>query len=126
MAEIKGFGMVHWETMDANGNMVLIKVPAYYVPTVEMCLLSPQDYTCYHEIDMPNAYAGNADFMQIQIVNPEHQPGKLSNTVTVHANICMGSRLPFLSGSPHIPQSSKGFQPCKSTTRLQHALMPIE
>ena len=47
--------MVHWETMDADGNMVLIKVPAYYVPTVEMRLLSPQDYTRYHEIDMPNA-----------------------------------------------------------------------
>ena len=45
MAEIKGFGMLHWETMDANGDAVLIKVPAYYMPTVEMCLLSPQDYT---------------------------------------------------------------------------------
>ena len=40
MAEIKGFGMVHWETMDANVNMVLIKAPAYYVPTVKMYLLS--------------------------------------------------------------------------------------
>ena len=113
MAEIKEFGMVHWETMDANGKMVLIKVPAYCVPTVEMRLLSPQDYTRYHEIDMPNAYAGNANFMQLQIATPEHQPGKLSSTVTVHANICMGSCLPFLSGSPYIPQPSKGFQPCK-------------
>ena len=90
MAEIKGFGMVHWKTIDANGNMVLIKVPAYYVPTVEMCLLSPQDSTRYHEIDMPNAHAGNADFMQLQITTPEHQPGKQSSTVTVHANVCMG------------------------------------
>ena len=71
MAEIKGFGMVHWETMDASGNMVLIKVPAYYIATVEMRLLSTQDYTRYHEIDMPNACAGNADFMQIQIATPE-------------------------------------------------------
>ena len=36
MAEIKGFSMVHWETMDANGDMALIKAPAYCVPTVEM------------------------------------------------------------------------------------------
>ena len=36
MAEIKGFGMVHWETMDANCDITLIKVPAYCVPTVEM------------------------------------------------------------------------------------------
>ena len=72
MAEIKSFGMVHWETMDADGNMVLIKVPAYYVQTVEMRLLSPQDYTRCHEIDMPNAFAGNADFMELQIATPEH------------------------------------------------------
>ena len=38
----------------------------------------------------------------------------------------MGSRLPFLSGLPHIPKSSMGFRPFKSTARLQHALMPIE
>ena len=126
MAEIKDFGMVHWETMDTNGNMVLIKVPAYYVPTAEMCLLSPQDYIRYHEIDMHNAYAGNADFMQLQIATPKHQPGKQSSTVTVHTNVCMGSRLPFLSGSPHIPKSSKGCWPCKASKQLQHALMPIE
>ena len=69
--------------------------------------------------------AGNADFMQLQIATPDHQPGKQSSTVIVHANICMGSRLPFLSGSPHIPQPSKGFWPCKSTTQSQHASMPI-
>ena len=56
-------GMVHWETMDANGNTVLIKVPANYVPTVEMCLLSPQDYTCYNKIEIKHAYSGNANFM---------------------------------------------------------------
>ena len=126
MAEIKGFGMVHWETMDAKGNMVLIKVPAYYVPTVELRLLSPQDYTRCYEINMLNAYAGNANFMQIQIATPDHHPGKHSSTMTVHANICMGLLLPFLSGSPHIPKSSRAVQPCKSTTRLQHTLMPIE
>ena len=38
----------------------------------------------------------------------------------------MSSRLPFLSGSPHTPKSSKGFCPCKSTTQSQHALMPIK
>ena len=46
MAEIKGFGMVHWETMDTDGNMVLIKVPAYYVPTVEMRLLFHATPSC--------------------------------------------------------------------------------
>ena len=42
LAEIQGFGMVHWETVDVNGKTILIKVPAYYVPTVDMRLLSPQ------------------------------------------------------------------------------------
>ena len=115
-----------WETMDADGNMVLIKAPAYYLPTVKMRLLSPQDYTRYHEINMPNAYPGNADFMQLQIATPHHQPGKHSCTITVHTNICMGSCLPFLSGSPHIPKSSKGCQPCKTSKQSQHALMPIK
>ena len=75
MAEIKGFGIVHWETMDANGDMVLIKVLAYSVPIVKMRLLSPQDYTWCHEIDTEHAHLGNADFMQLQIATPEHQPG---------------------------------------------------
>ena len=76
MADIKGFGMVHWETTDANGNMVLIKVPAYYVPTVEMQLLSPQDYMPHNKIDIKHTYSGNANFMQLQIATPAHHPGK--------------------------------------------------
>ena len=89
MAEIKGFGMVHWETMDANGNMVLIKVPAYSVSKVEMQLLSPQDYVKYHEIETQHACSSNTNFMQLQIITPEHLPGKRTSTVTVHLNICM-------------------------------------
>ena len=109
--------MVHWETMDANGIMVLIKVPAYCAPTIEMHLLSPQDYTQYHEIDTEHAYLGNADFMQQQIATPEHQPGEQTSTMTVHANICMGAQLPFLAGSCHLPTSSKErFKTCDSTT----------
>ena len=120
MAEIKGFGMVHWETMDANGNMALIKVPAYCIPTVKMCLLSPQNYTQYHAIDIEHAYSGNANFMQLQIAMPAHQPGKQTSTVMVHANICMGARLPFLAGSCHLPTSSKEhFKTCDSTTQMQ-------
>ena len=75
---------------------------------------------------MPNAYTGNADFMQLQIATPDHQPGKHSCAVTVHANICMGAHLPFLSGSPHIPKSSKGCRPCKTSKQLHHTLMPIK
>ena len=43
--------------------------------------------------------------------------------MTVHANVCMGAQLPFLSGSQHIPSLSEDcFQSCKSSMRSQHAL----
>ena len=76
MADIKGFGMAHWETMDANGNMALIKVPAYFVPSVKMQLLSLQDCTQCNKIEIKCACSGNADFMQLQIATPEHHSGK--------------------------------------------------
>ena len=127
MAEIKGFGMVHWETMVANGNIVLIKVPACYVPTVKMRLLSPQDYSRYNEIEIKHTYSSNADFMQLQIATPDHLSGKQTSTVMVHANICMGACLPFLAGLCHIPPSPKEqFKPCKFTTRLQLALTSVQ
>ena len=99
MAEIKGFDMVHWENMDTNGNTVLVKVPAYYVPTIKMCLKSPQDYTQDYKIEIEHAYSANANFIQLQIAMPEHHHGKRTSTVTVYANICMGAQLPFLAGS---------------------------
>ena len=117
MAEIKGFGVVHWETMDANCNTALIKVPAYYVPTVEMCLLSPQDYTHYNKIEIKHSCSDNANFMQLQIATPDHLPGKQTSTVKVHANICMGACLPFLAGSCHVlPSHKEQFGPGKSAT----------
>ena len=126
MAEIKGFGMVHWDVMDANGNTVLIKVPAYCVPVVDMQLLSPQNHTQYHEIDVEHAYSGNADFMQPQIAMPEHWPGEQTSTMRVHANICMGAHLLFLAGSCHLPPTAKeGFETCDSTAQLQHALTSV-
>ena len=109
--------------MDANGDMALIKVPAHYVPTVKMQLLSPQDHACCNEIEIEHTFSGNADFMQLQIAAPDHLPGKRTSAMTVHADICMGARFPFLVGSQHAPPSVKEqFKTCNSTTRLQHAL----
>ena len=76
VAETKCFGMVHWESMDTNGNIVLIKVPTYYVPTVKMQLLSPQENMKCHEIEIEHACSGNVNFMQLQIRTSEHLPGR--------------------------------------------------
>ena len=100
LAEIQGFGMVHWETVDVNGKTVLIKVPAYYVPTVDMRLLSPQDYSRYHRLQGEVTYHGNADTMYMSVKTSQDALDK--DVTTVFAHMCLGSNLPFLSACTYI------------------------
>ena len=50
LTKIQGFGMLHWETIDIEGNIILIKVLSYYVLDISLHLLSPQDYAKYHHL----------------------------------------------------------------------------
>ena len=50
-AIIRGFGLVHWRTMSETGEPLIIKVPCYYCPDIQLRLFSPQDYARYHKQD---------------------------------------------------------------------------
>ena len=119
IAQIEGFGILHWATVDVEGQPVLIKVPGYHVPSVQMRLLSPQDYTRYHGIkieDDGNTYFGNDDRMSMFVL---HSPSLPLAKVT--APIDLQSRLPFFfaeslqslqpSASPAQPDPC----PCRAT-----------
>ena len=50
-ATIEEFSMAHWHTVTEEGEPVMVQVPAYYVPSIELQLFSPQDYSHYHKQD---------------------------------------------------------------------------
>ena len=49
-ASIQGFGLVSWHTVSEEGTPLIVKVPAYYAPDIQLRLFSPQDYARYHKL----------------------------------------------------------------------------
>lgn len=94
-AKIEGFGMLRWDVLTVDGVRRTIEVPGYYSPSVEMRLLSPQDYCRYHKLNPEiSHWEGSADWMTMEL-----KVGKDSNNSSlerIHANIDPSSRLPFL------------------------------
>ena len=47
--EIIGAGMIHWMVINDEGELILLRVPGYYVPKSDQKLLSPQQYSVFHQ-----------------------------------------------------------------------------
>ena len=80
MAQIEGFGILHWTVTDVHGETLVLRIPGYYAPTVEMRLCSPQDYARYYEMDYDFTFSGNAHGMQMC-----HEDVIMSNWLTIEA-----------------------------------------
>ena len=94
-AKIEGFGILRWDIITTDGERRTIAVPGYYSPTVQLRLLSPQDYCRYHHFDPTvSQYRGSAEWMSIDI-KANDDPSDFS-TSEVLAQIDPQSRLPFL------------------------------
>jgi hypothetical protein len=48
-SEIKAFGIVKWQVYDVGGVLRDILTPAYYIPSSDQRLLSPQSYAKFHQ-----------------------------------------------------------------------------
>ena len=97
-ATIEGFGILRWDVISDGGKRRTILVPGYYSPTVQLRLLSPQDYARYHHFDTSgHSYAGNANWMTMQL-QKEECDSKSKKHDLIHANIDPSSRLPFVLG----------------------------
>ena len=93
-AKIEGFGMLRYDVISDKGNRRTILVPGYYAPTVQMRLISPQDYANYHHLPVDEyQYAGNAQWMFMCLKTDSDNP---TDQELAFANIDPGSRLPFL------------------------------
>ena len=93
LAKIEGFGILRWDTMTSDGNRIAILVPGYFSPTVQLRLLSPQDYCRYHHLSNNEPhYSGNSDWMHMHV---KDAADKLQEVVAV---IDGGGRLPILVG----------------------------
>jgi len=94
VSPIKGFGILQYDVYTDDGSPpISIRVPGYFVPNVEMRLLSPQDYVRFHRISVPgeSSFAGNAELMVMTVLKPDNTLASIS------AMMDFQSRLPFLS-----------------------------
>ena len=67
-AKIEGFGMHHYNIVTNQGKQCTLLVPGYLAPTVQMRLISPQDYAHYHHFPTDEyQFAGNAHWMFMYI-----------------------------------------------------------
>jgi hypothetical protein len=67
-ASILGEGVVHWDIISEEGNLVQIKVHCKHVPAASTRLLSPQDYCQYHQLDrFQDQYGGNSDYFWLNV-----------------------------------------------------------
>lgn len=99
-AKIEGFGILRWDIISDMGLRQTILVPGYFSPTVQLRLLSPQDYNRYHHMDnsVPQ-YSGNSDWMYMNLHVPNvDDEGSRDVKHVAFANIDSASRLPFLFG----------------------------
>jgi hypothetical protein len=46
--KIKAFGIVRCVVYDVDGTARLLRVPSYYIPDSDICLMSPQSYDQFH------------------------------------------------------------------------------
>ena len=97
-----------------RGEPVVIKVPCYYSPNIELHLFSPQDYTCYHKMS-PHSISmmGSQNWFGFQLcdnvdgdvrmihsnINPQisailflHQEFAPVHSVVHITNMCRGSQ----------------------------------
>ena len=94
-AQIQGFGMLHWKVIDRNGKAIILKVPGYYCPAIQMRLLSPQDYCRFHKIYPVQGknYWGTMDGMSMFILRDD-----ADGLATIDAPMEPMSRLPMIFG----------------------------
>ena len=137
MAQIKGFGMLRWQTIDEKGHKTIIRVPGFYAPAIPMRLFSPQDYGRYHSFDMeePSMTGSHAWFSFTCLVDAEIDKvaaDKEETTTVVTHNEPM-SRLFFFycerngKPSPVLPDPAEAPssqvpqpQPCPCTHKTAH------
>ena len=80
--KVQGKGIIKWHILDSSGQEILIEVPGYHIPGVEVRLLSPQV--------LLNLIGGNYIGSTSGIVL------SLDNNIELDAKYCPHSRLPFL------------------------------
>ena len=126
---IQGFGMIHWRTTNLEGNSVIIKVPGYFVPNVDMRLMSPQDYVRYHDLSTPGEmnYYGNGESMMMNVLRTDSSGFPIRDTkfspsqTTINAWIDARSRLPFFTADHPTTIKPPEFEKSKTCHHSAHA-----
>ena len=63
MAKIAGHGLVCWNLVSDNGNILSLKLPCHHVPEAKIRLLSPQDFCQFNDLDhSKDHFGGNSNY----------------------------------------------------------------
>lgn len=95
-SNIVAFGIVKWQVFDVHGDLQAIRTPAYYIPTSDQRLFSPQHYGKFHGWAKQDAdmYAGNPGRMWVMLnSDPENQ-----HMTRIEAPISTFDSLPYIVG----------------------------
>jgi hypothetical protein len=101
--DIAGFGLVEWTVVDTKGYKRILRMPAYYIPSSEQRLMSPQAFARYHGWSNPEepCFSGNDRSMWLQIPNAEQVQS------TLHVPISSKDCIPyFIASAAHAPAGS--------------------
>ena len=88
-ASIQGFGIVSWHTVSKEGTPLIVKVPAYYAPDIQLHLFSPQDYARYHKqpAELATMLGSHAWFAFV------HESSTQASPHIIHSNVVPQSHL---------------------------------
>ena len=95
--EIVSAGMIQWKVVDDEGEGAYLRVPGYYIPKSDQCLVSPQQYAAYHQWgdNESNCFGGNDKQCWVFLSGTAGEPKK------VMMQISSLDGLPYLKGLVH-------------------------
>jgi hypothetical protein len=111
--KIVAFGIVRWVVRDVEENERILRVPAFYLPSSDIRLLSPQSYANFRgwgkrELD---CFGGNKTRVWLELNVDCHTMARMEANIASHDN------LPYFFSSP-VPSTPKSTteQPPKPTS----------
>ena len=106
-----------------DGNERFLRLPRYYVPTLDLRLFSPQDYAPFHRLQLPKTYSGNANLMEVQILRDDD--AKPSDRAPILAKIDPSLRIPFMHAEVLGPSDAGRMSPPRDDTEVPVAQVTL-
>ena len=94
-SNITAFGIINWQVYDDDGTIQVIETPAYYIPSSDQRLFSPQHYGGFHGWSVKNEdmFGGNHTRVWVLLAEPQSKI-----CPRIEAPISAFDSLPYITG----------------------------